>query len=99
MTCPACGAAVEEGADLCLECGEPMGDSPAAQVARNENVLRPPPQTFTPPPPAPTTRPATRKARTWPKEEPEPPRCPGCGIKSQAARCPGCGTRLRTDDE
>ena len=36
MKCPGCGAAVEDGADLCLECGEPMGDSPAALVARAE---------------------------------------------------------------
>ncbi len=36
MRCPACGVDVEEGADLCLECGEPMGDGPAARVARAE---------------------------------------------------------------
>lgn len=36
MKCPGCGAAVEDGADLCLECGEPMGDTPAAKVARSE---------------------------------------------------------------
>ena len=41
MKCPACKAEVEDGADLCLECGEPMGDSPAATLARQENVIRP----------------------------------------------------------
>src|SRR5437660_1380697 len=52
MKCPSCGVAVEDGADLCLECGEPMGDSPAAKAARAENVIRPPAATF-------TTRPAS----------------------------------------
>jgi hypothetical protein len=100
MKCPACGATVEDGADLCLECGEPMGDSPAAAVARQENVIRPPPATFSPPP-----QPATVKAKIISAkkparaEEPEPIRCPGCGGKSLAVRCPGCGTRLRPDDE
>ena len=102
MKCPSCGVEVEDGADLCLECGEPMGDSPAAKVARQENVIRPPANAFTPSPasappkPAPAT-PAARKK--WPADEPEPKRCPGCGAKSHAARCPGCGTKLRSDDE
>src|SRR5438309_1318053 len=46
MKCPWCGAGVEEGADLCLECGEPMGESPAAKVARGETVIRPPADAF-----------------------------------------------------
>jgi hypothetical protein len=37
MRCPSCNAAVEDGADLCLECGEPMGDSPAARIAREDS--------------------------------------------------------------
>ncbi|HEX8954071.1 MAG TPA: hypothetical protein VF945_19585 [Polyangia bacterium] len=136
--CPSCSAAVEEGADLCLECGEPMGDSPAAKAARAENVLRPPASTFaggTPvariaprPTPPPLTRPAARPTpppptkpaspppptltptptmparpvvakRKWAEEEPEPLRCPGCGVKSHAARCPNCGTKLKRDDD
>lgn len=100
MKCPACGAAVDDGADLCLECGEPMGDSPAAVAARAENVIRPPPSTFAPPPPAPTVKakivPPKKATRT---EEPEPIRCPSCGGKSLAIRCPGCGMRLRPDDD
>jgi hypothetical protein len=100
MKCPACGATVEDGADLCLECGEPMGDSPAAAVARNENVIRPPAAAFAAPPAPPTVKakivPAKKPVR---QEEPEPLRCPGCGSKSLAARCPGCGIRLRPDDE
>jgi predicted amidophosphoribosyltransferase len=117
MKCPSCGAAVEDGADLCLECGEPMGDSPAAKLARAENVIRPPADTFTPTPP-PATRPAADKPvvgvpkppsptipakpaakKKWAAEEPEPVRCPGCGVKSHAARCPNCGTKLKHDDE
>lgn len=109
--CPGCGAAVEDGADLCLECGEPMGDSPAAKLARAENVIRPPASTFAPPakpapsakpappPPSPTipAKPAAKKK--WAAEEPEPLRCPGCGVKSHAARCPNCGTKLKHDDD
>lgn len=117
MKCPSCGAAVEDGADLCLECGEPMGDSPAAKAARAENVIRPPADTFkpaagkpaaekpaaekpvvgVPKPPTPTmpAKPSAKKRA----EEPEPARCPGCGVKSHAARCPNCGTKLKHDDE
>ena len=104
-TCPSCKAPVEDGADLCLECGEPMGESPAAKVARAD----PPPPTATPtanpaprpaPPPPPKTMPAMPAAKKkWAAEEPEPVRCPGCGVKSHAARCPNCGTKLRSDDE
>jgi predicted amidophosphoribosyltransferase len=113
MKCPSCGAAVEEGADLCLECGEPMGESPAAKVARNENVIRPPANTFgtpkpaprptpppatKPPPPPPTLpgKPAAKKK--WAVEEPEPLRCPGCGVKSHAERCPNCGNKMKHDN-
>ena len=38
MKCPSCSAEVEEGADLCLECGEPMGDSPVARAVRSEKI-------------------------------------------------------------
>jgi len=137
MKCPSCGATVEDGSDLCLECGEPMGESPAAKAARAENVIRPPADAFkptpvariapkptpppltrpagapistprgspiptprsTPPPPASPTIPAKPAAkRKWAEEEPEPVRCPGCGMKSHAARCPSCGTKLKHDD-
>lgn len=117
-TCPSCKAPVEDGADLCLECGEPMGDSPAANAARAEPppAPKPPPPTArptprptpppgtvparSPPPPGPKTVPAMPAAKKrWAAEEPEPVRCPGCGVKSHAARCPNCGTRLRSDDE
>jgi hypothetical protein len=128
MKCPSCGAAVEDGADLCLECGEPMGDSPAAKLARAENVIRPPASTFAPPPkpasaapaakpiaPQPTPIPPTRPGappppsptipakpsakKKWAAEEPEPVRCPGCGVKSHAARCPNCGNKLKHDED
>ena len=101
MKCPSCGAAVEEGADLCLECGEPTGESPAAKVARNENVIRPPANTFAPPKPQPRptppppTKPVAKKK--WAVEEPEPLRCPGCGVKSHAERCPNCGNKMKHD--
>jgi zinc-ribbon domain len=127
MTCPSCGAAVEDGADLCLECGEPMGDSPAANAARQENVIRPPADAFaapkpgapvaapkpgapaaapkagapasTPrpgaaPPPPPTLPDKPASKRKWATEEPEPARCPGCGVKSHAERCPSCGNKM-----
>lgn len=115
MTCPSCGATVEEGADLCLECGEPLGDSPAAKAARAENVIRPPVSTFAPkpaapnpvaaprpavpPPPSPTIPAKPAAKRKWATEEPEPLRCPGCGVKSHAARCPNCGNKLKRDDD
>jgi len=111
-TCPSCKAPVEDGADLCLECGEPMGDSPAANVARSEAAPTAPPTAIPtaaptgapkpkgPPPPSPKTIPATPVAKKkWSTEEPEPVRCPGCGVKSHAVRCPNCGTKLRHDDE
>ena len=155
MKCPGCGADVDEGADLCLECGEPMGDSPAAKVARDENLnrlpadppapakpptlparpptlpakpptlpARPPtlpaepptlparPPTLPAEPPTLPARPPTlpaepptlparppAKTRRWAAEEPEPRRCPGCGMKSHAARCPNCGTPLKHDHD
>ncbi len=107
MTCPSCGAAVEEGADLCLECGEPMGESPAAKLVRKEGAqpaaaaAPAPPQASTKGPPRPPpTIPATSAAkRKWAAEEPEPLRCPGCGLKTLAARCPSCGNRVRPDDD
>ena len=36
MRCPECGSEIEEGADLCLECGSPLVDTPAARVARKD---------------------------------------------------------------
>jgi hypothetical protein len=101
VKCPSCGADVEEGADLCLECGEPMGDSAAARVSRAENVIVPPAGTFkgVPVGDAKPPTPVAVKARKWREEEPEPARCPGCGLKTLAARCPSCGTRLRHAEE
>ncbi len=37
MNCPECKSELEEDADLCLECGEPIGNSVAARVARADN--------------------------------------------------------------
>jgi predicted amidophosphoribosyltransferase len=74
MKCPACGAGVDEGADICLACGEPMSDVPFARAEEKP-----------------------RKRRS--EEEPEPRRCPGCGLPSRRDRCPGCGTVLRRSDD
>ena len=113
MKCPGCGAAVEEGADLCLECGEPIGDSPAAVLARAESKPAEPPRSAVAPPTpndAARVRPAGARSvhktlaaapralkRSTREEEPELVRCPGCGAKSSGARCPGCGTPLKHD--
>jgi len=110
VRCPSCNAEVEEGADLCLDCGEPMGDSPAAKVARAEKDPSASPGAASPgaASPAAPTRPAIpaalvstlrgkRSARPR-EEEREPIRCPGCGTPSTAARCPGCGIPLRADE-
>ena len=95
--CPSCKATVEDGSDLCMECGEPMSARPA--TARPAPPAAPPARPGAPPPP-PKTMPGTPIARKkWPAEEPEPVRCPGCGAKSHAVRCPNCGTRLRKDDD
>src|SRR5262245_59864798 len=98
MRCPACGASVDDEADLCLECGEPLGDSPAARVARAEARAG-----ATASGVAATAAVGGPAARSGPRpirrvEEPEPIRCPSCGIPSRAARCPGCGTRLREEE-
>jgi hypothetical protein len=100
MKCPSCGAAVEEGADLCLECGEPMGDSPVAQVVRREEVV-PPPSAPAPARPPASTVPQTMAAKRKRviDDEPEAVRCPGCGMPSKRDRCPNCGTVLRRSDD
>ena len=98
MKCPSCGAGVEEGADLCLECGEPMGDSPAARVARGEEApTLPVPKVDVPPAPLVAAVPKRSKRRV--EAEPEPLRCPGCGMLSGRQRCPNCGTVLRRSDD
>jgi hypothetical protein len=79
-----------------------MGDSPAARVVRAENVIVPPAGTFKGVASAAAAKPVApvaAKARKWREEEPEPVRCPGCGLKTLAARCPSCGTRIRHEDE
>jgi hypothetical protein len=50
-------------------------------------------------PPSPTipAKPAAKKK--WATEEPEPVRCPGCGVKSHAARCPNCGNKMKHDED
>jgi hypothetical protein len=112
VRCPACSSEVEEGADLCLECGEPLGSGPAATVAKRDagapsTEPRPlaPPAARQPtmperrsPPPVRTTLPGTLRARQR-FEEPDLVRCPSCGAPTRTPRCPGCGTRIRPDDE
>ena len=98
MKCPSCGASVEEGADLCLECGEPMGDSPVAQVIRREE-----PTAIASESPRVTPRtapavPAAKRKRVI-EDEPEALRCPGCGMLSRRDRCPNCGTVLRRPED
>jgi len=104
VVCPSCQAELEPEADLCLECGEPVGDSPAAKLARAD--AKPPPPM--PPPAAVKVQAAARplrqtmaetgRAKRARDDEPEAVRCPGCGSPSRAARCPGCGAVLRRDD-
>jgi hypothetical protein len=111
MQCPACHKDVDEGADLCLECGEPIGDSPAAKVARADAsgpiavpTPSPPPtqRPSVPRPPAHKTIPgvpsAIRGGRPKVPEDPEAIRCPGCGVKTTSRRCPSCGAVLRSDE-
>lgn len=85
MKCPGCGAAVEAEQDFCMECGEPIAQAAVVDVEAVPPVK------------------AETKAAARPKwkrtEEPEPVRCPGCGIPSRKTRCPGCGVRLRSDDD
>jgi len=106
--CPSCQAEVDLEADLCLSCGEPLGDSPAARLARKDAASKPTPT------PAPAAEPAAKvrsaspsskatlvaspAARRRSVEEPEPVRCPGCGVPSRALRCPGCGAVLRKEE-
>jgi hypothetical protein len=112
MQCPSCHAAVEEGADLCLECGEPMGDSPVARIVRSEDAntsplpkLDPFPvavvQTRAAPPrPAEPAKAVVAKVKRFRVEDdPEPTRCPGCGMLSSRQRCPNCGTVLRRSED
>jgi hypothetical protein len=97
-------------ADLCLECGEPVGDSPAARVARADQRPPPPaphapPSASDGPPPSARVRAANRASRaTIPAgpgalrrrvEEPEAVRCPGCGLSVKSDRCHGCGAPVR----
>jgi hypothetical protein len=100
--CPSCKADLEPGADLCLECGEPIGDSPAARLARTEQAAPKPaaaPQRVrAAAPPNRQTVPATKAALRQREADPAAVRCPGCGIPSTKARCPGCGAVLRKED-
>jgi hypothetical protein len=80
-----------------------MGDSPAAKLARQENVIRPPVETFKPPPPPPT-QPATPSALNRPIAGAKPA-TPATAATAPPARkkwrteepepkrCPGCGTK------
>src|SRR5688572_20890905 len=95
--CPSCQAPVDDDADLCLECGEPLGDSPAARLARREAAAEPPARVRAAAPPQRPTIAAPPRARRRGEEEPEAVRCPGCGVPSRAERCPGCGAVLRRD--
>jgi predicted amidophosphoribosyltransferase len=104
MKCPSCSAEVEEGADLCLECGEPMGDSPVARAVRSEKSAPsienvPIDHTEAETAPLPKIEPPKAAKRRRVEEEPEPKRCPGCGIPSTRERCPGCGTVLRRSED
>lgn len=67
-----------------MECAEPIAQAKVVDVPSS-----PPPRA---PPPV-KARPKWKR-----EEEPEPVRCPGCGIPTRRARCPGCGVRLREED-
>jgi predicted amidophosphoribosyltransferase len=105
MNCPDCGAEVDAEQDFCLECGEPIaGAKPKAAAAVPARVPAPKPTPNLPPNDLRvTTLPETKAAKTAAarrrSEEPEPERCPGCGMKTTKERCPSCGTRLRPAEE
>jgi len=96
VRCPACAAEVEEGADLCFECGEPMGDSVAARVARAEQLQG---AAQTPAAAATGDRVESRRRPRAPTSDEETTRCRGCGtpIRAEHMRCAGCGTPIRRD--
>jgi predicted amidophosphoribosyltransferase len=102
MKCPGCGEKVDADQDFCMECGEPIAQSPVVDVpslpAKAPLPAKPPlAQPSKVPSFAATTLPGKASVRKR-VEEPEKIRCPGCGVPSLKARCPGCGARLRDDD-
>jgi hypothetical protein len=109
MKCPGCGAAVESDQDFCMECGEPIAQAAVVDVESAAPPVRGAPAapagSVAAPVAAPTAKAPVKEvvkaARPkWKRaEEPEPVRCPGCGIPSRKTRCPGCGVRLRSDDD
>lgn len=99
MNCPSCHAVVEDGADLCLECGEPLGDSVVARASRAEVRRNAAPMVSPKPSPVPPAVTVPGKLRAKRAEEPVPVRCPGCGIPTTRDRCPGCGSVVRREEE
>lgn len=92
-----------------MECGEPIAQAAVVDVESAAPPVRGAPAapagSVAAPVAAPTAKAPVKEvvkaARPkWKRaEEPEPVRCPGCGIPSRKTRCPGCGVRLRSDDD
>jgi hypothetical protein len=96
MRCPSCNAEVEEGADLCLECGEPMGDSPAARVARADATTQKPsaavaPSAVAPTEPAPRAPAKLSSKLTATVSGKRSARRRDDDDDREPVRCPGCG--------
>jgi hypothetical protein len=73
-----------------------MGDSPVARAVRAET---PSSEAQTQPIPKLDPVPAARPRKLRVDDEPEPMRCPGCGVLSRRDRCPSCGAVLRRSDD
>src|SRR5690349_19809558 len=100
MKCPGCGAAVEAEQDFCMECGEPIAQAAVVDVPSTAPSAAPPPPATVVSRPAASAPEKSLARPKWKRvEEPEPIRCPRCGIPSRKTRCPGCGVRLRADDD
>jgi len=109
MDCPACSAEVEDGADLCLGCGEPLSAAmrraasappppPSAQLAKPQSASVPATAMADVDLPPVFARASGAKARR--RGDDEDPRCPGCGIRNarEASRCRSCGARFPQHD-
>src|SRR5262245_28178784 len=94
MKCPGCAVEVDADQDFCMECGEPIAQAAVVEVPPVRVKAAPLPEN----PLRTTTLPETPTARRKTparREEPQPVRCPGCGVPTTKARCGACGTRLR----
>lgn len=95
MNCPACHEPVDDEADLCFACGEPLGAplpaAPGALAATAAPVAPVPPERTRPSVPT-----ALRKRRA---DDEDTVRCRGCGVPNPVdrERCRSCGDPLKRD--